>query len=84
MSMTGYEETSFRKREVTETLQYSPELAEVVCPPGVSKRIDHHEAKDLVDYASDHTAFRKEFKTQTTHNIIQVDSKQVDKMLDIS
>ena len=74
MSMTSYQETSFRTREVTETetLRISPELSTVNYPPVISRKRNFHEEKNLVDYMTEHGGYRKEYKTQTTHNIIQV------------
>ena len=70
--MTSYEETSFRTREVTETLRYSPELSTVNYPPVMSRKRNFHQEKNWVDYTTEHGGYRKEYKTQTTHNIIQV------------
>jgi hypothetical protein len=72
MSMTSYQETSFRTREVTETLCYSPELSTVNYPPVMSRKRNFHEEKNWVDYTTEHGGYRKEYKSQTTHNIIQV------------
>ena len=70
--MTSYQETSFKTREVTETLRFSPELSTVNYPPVMSRKRSFHEEKNLVDYTTEHGSYRKEYKTQTTHNIIQV------------
>ena len=72
MSMTGYEETSFKSRAVTETLRYSPELSAVNYPSMVSRKRNIHEMQNLVNYTSDEGGYRKEIRTQTAHNIIQV------------
>ena len=73
--MTSYQETSFRTREVTETLRFSPELSTVNYPPVMSRKRNFHEEKNWVDYTTEAGGYRKEFKTQTTHNIIQVTAK---------
>ena len=72
--MTSYQETSFKTREVTETetLRFSPELSTVNYPPVISRKRNFHEEKNWVDYTTKHGGYRKEYKTQTTHNIIQV------------
>jgi hypothetical protein len=66
--MTSYQETSFKTREVTETIRFSP----VNYPPIMSRKRNFHEEKNWVDYTTEHGGYRKEYKTQTTHNIIQV------------
>ena len=70
--MTSYQETSFKTREVTETLRFSPELSTVNYPPVMSRKRNFHKEKNLVDYTTENGSYRKEYKTQTTHNIIQV------------
>ena len=74
MSMTSFQETSFKTREVTETetLRFSPELSTVNYPPVMSRKRNFHEEKNWVDYRTEHGGYRKEYTTQTTHNIIQV------------
>ena len=73
MSLQSYQETSFRSREVRETLCYSPEQSVERKSPAVARKRNFREEKNWVDYTSDERGdIRKEFKSQTTHNIIQV------------